>query len=99
MVVVVILAVAVMAVILFVFARKARSGNCFGWQDSGEEEQGKQKDPVCGKEIDTDKAAAKISASGKTFYFCSLGCKEEFGKNPGKYLGGSDQDKHCGCCG
>ena len=96
MVVIVILAVAVMAGILFVYARKAGSGDCSCWQDADADTQ---KDPVCGKEINTDKAAAKISVSGKTFYFCSLECKEKFGKESGKYLGGGGQDKHCGCCG
>ncbi|MDD3982611.1 MAG: YHS domain-containing protein [Candidatus Omnitrophica bacterium] len=94
----VILAVAAMALILFVFARKASNGCCCGWEDNGKNPGGKQKDPVCGKEVDPDKAAAKISMSGRTFFFCSLECKEEFGRNSGKYLDNGGKDKQCGCC-
>jgi len=48
--------------------------------------------------VDPDKAAAKISMSGRTFFFCSLECKEEFGRNSGKYLDNGGKDKQCGCC-
>ena len=36
------------------------------------------RDPVCGMEIDPDKAAATVERDGETVYFCSLGCKERF---------------------
>jgi P-type Cu+ transporter len=35
-------------------------------------------DPICGMAIDTKKAAGKSVLNGKTFYFCSNGCKEKF---------------------
>ncbi|MCW4031672.1 MAG: YHS domain-containing protein [Candidatus Bathyarchaeota archaeon] len=43
------------------------------------------KDPVCGMEIETATAYDKIEHAGRTFYFCSKHCKEEFEKNPKKY--------------
>lgn len=45
-----------------------------------------EKDPVCGMEIDPKTAAGKSEYQGKTYYFCSLGCKKLFDKNPAKYL-------------
>ncbi len=47
----------------------------------------KVKDPVCGMEIDPQQAAAKTEYEGKTYYFCSPGCKAAFDKNPTQYLG------------
>lgn len=44
-------------------------------------------DPVCGMEIDRDMAAAKLNYRGKTYYFCSVGCKREFQKNPARFIG------------
>jgi Cu2+-exporting ATPase len=43
------------------------------------------KDPVCGMEIEPATAYGKTEYAGKTFYFCSKHCSEEFNKNPGKY--------------
>jgi P-type Cu+ transporter len=44
-------------------------------------------DPVCKMEIDPKTAAGKSDFDGKTYYFCSAGCKREFDKDPGRYLG------------
>ncbi len=43
------------------------------------------KDPICGMTIDSTKAPGVSSFEGKTFYFCSAGCKTTFDKNPAKY--------------
>jgi YHS domain-containing protein len=45
-----------------------------------------EKDPVCGMDVDPKNAAAKSDVHGKTYYFCSLGCKKEFDQFPEKYL-------------
>ena len=44
-------------------------------------------DPVCGMDIDPVTAAGKSEYKGQTYYFCSLGCKKSFDKDPEKYLG------------
>ncbi len=49
------------------------------------------KDPVCGMEIDPNSAAAKFDVEGKTYYFCSMGCKKSFEKEPQKYVGTHQQ--------
>ena len=43
-------------------------------------------DPVCGMEIDPKTAAGKSEYQGKTYYFCSMGCKKSFDKEPQKYV-------------
>lgn len=45
-----------------------------------------EKDPVCGMMVDPKTAAAKSDYEGKTYYFCSKGCKVSFDKEPQKYL-------------
>lgn len=46
-----------------------------------------EKDPVCGMDVDPKKAAGKTDYQGRTYFFCSVGCKKEFEENPAKYLG------------
>ena len=43
------------------------------------------KDPVCGMNVDEKKAAGTAVHEGKTYYFCSAGCKATFEKAPAKY--------------
>ncbi len=43
-----------------------------------------EKDVVCGMMVDP-KTAVKSEYNGKTYYFCSNGCKTQFDKNPDKY--------------
>ncbi|HEY6987074.1 MAG TPA: heavy metal translocating P-type ATPase [Bryobacteraceae bacterium] len=40
-----------------------------------------EKDPICGMTVDPPKAAGKSELGGKTYYFCSLGCKKKFDSN------------------
>lgn len=44
------------------------------------------KDPVCGMEVEEGKASAKSEYKGITYYFCSTICKQNFDKEPEKYL-------------
>jgi YHS domain-containing protein len=43
------------------------------------------KDPVCGMQVDENKAAASSHYKGKTYYLCSAACKATFEKNPEKF--------------
>ncbi|MBN2206897.1 MAG: heavy metal translocating P-type ATPase [Candidatus Aminicenantes bacterium] len=43
------------------------------------------RDPVCGMEVDETRAAGTSVYKGRTYYFCSLGCKAAFDKDPKKY--------------
>jgi Cu+-exporting ATPase len=43
------------------------------------------KDPVCGMSVDPD-SARSLTHEGQTYYFCSAGCREKFGRDPDKYL-------------
>jgi YHS domain-containing protein len=43
-------------------------------------------DPVCGMTVTKDGAAGSTTYQGKTYYFCSKACKDNFTKDPQKYL-------------
>ena len=45
------------------------------------------KDPVCGMTVDEESAPASSEYEGKTYYFCSQDCKEEFDSDPASYAG------------
>jgi len=51
-----------------------------------------EKDPVCGMDVDQKTAAGKSEYQGKTYYFCSPGCKRDFDKDPGKYVNKAQGD-------
>ena len=44
-------------------------------------------DPVCGMEVDPATAEWKTEHEGKTYYFCSKACLEDFVEDPGSFLG------------
>ena len=47
----------------------------------------RERDPVCGMQVDPARAAALTAGhAGKRYYFCSLGCAAKFQANPDKYL-------------
>ena len=43
------------------------------------------KDPVCGMTV-TEQSPHRFELEGRTFYFCSAGCKNKFAADPKKYL-------------
>jgi YHS domain-containing protein len=45
-----------------------------------------EKDVVCGMQVDPAKAAGTSEYGGKTYYFCSNGCKTRFDANPAHYV-------------
>ncbi len=51
------------------------------------------RDPVCGMEVTAETAEATSEYQGRTYYFCSLGCKKSFDKEPEKFLG-TDRPAH-----
>jgi Cu+-exporting ATPase len=44
-----------------------------------------EKDVICGMQVDPAKAAGTSQYNGKTYYFCSKGCKAKFDADPAKY--------------
>lgn len=50
------------------------------------------RDLVCGMEFDKDTASGTFDYKGKTYYFCSQGCREKFAAEPEKYIA-LDQEK------
>ena len=43
-------------------------------------------DPICKMVVDERIAEYKSQYKGKTYYFCSAGCKKEFEANPENYV-------------
>jgi putative ABC transport system ATP-binding protein len=43
-------------------------------------------DPVCGMSVEMENAPARLDYSGKTYFFCAAGCREEFQEEPKRYL-------------
>lgn len=41
-----------------------------------------EKDVICGMQVDPKKAAGSSEYQGKTYYFCSPGCKRKFEQTP-----------------
>src|SRR5690606_27344088 len=44
------------------------------------------KDPVCGMSVDPHTAKHRAEHAGRTYYFCSAGCKAKFEADPERYL-------------
>ena len=51
-------------------------------------------DPVCGMQVDEDRAAEKVEHGGNSYYFCSRGCAVRFRSNPERYLSGGAEPMH-----
>ena len=45
-----------------------------------------ERDVVCGMQLEPAKAAGTSEVHGKTYYFCSKGCKAKFDANPTQYV-------------
>jgi len=62
-----------------------------------------EKDPVCGMQVEKERAAEKVTYLDSTYYFCSSGCHKAFTAEPEKYAkaaasgsGPGGSAKHCG---
>lgn len=51
-----------------------------------------QRDPVCDMLVEEKKAAATSVYKGKTYYFCAKFCKEEFEKDPERYIAKEEKE-------
>jgi Cu+-exporting ATPase len=53
------------------------------------------KDPVCGMTVDPATAKHKAERGGKTFFFCSTGCREKFVADPARFLAQAPAQAAC----
>jgi len=44
------------------------------------------RDPVCGMEVEPERAAGRSEYAGEAYYFCASVCKERFDDDPGRYV-------------
>jgi len=49
-------------------------------------EKDMERDPVCGMNVDPEKAKAKVEHGGKSYYFCSAGCAKRFEQASEQFL-------------
>ena len=50
------------------------------------EQEAKSHDPVCGMNIETQKAAGSFDHHGRRYYFCGKSCLEKFKADPNRFL-------------
>jgi Cu+-exporting ATPase len=58
----------------------------YGLQDYSDGSEIMARDPVCGKAVNQDHAAAKTDYAGERYYFCSTDCQRQFEESPKDYL-------------
>ena len=51
-------------------------------------------DPVCGMQVTVASAKAATVRDGRTFYFCSTQCRDEFEAAPEKHAGPATAEEH-----
>ena len=56
-------------------------------------------DPVCGMNIDPEKAVGSSKFNGETYYFCMRGCETKFDAEPERYAGAEPRKSNASCCG
>lgn len=57
----------------------------------------KKIDPVCGMEVEVEKAQYRSEYEGESYYFCGPGCKHEFDEDPESFVGkAKEQDGEVG---
>jgi len=57
------------------------------------------KDPVCGAQVNEQRPGATATQEGQMFYFCCPRCKDEFLRNPQRYVAKQKPGTAAGCCG
>lgn len=51
-------------------------------------------DPVCGMTVEPGTAGAAWEHEGTVYYFCSVGCMEQFRADPAQYLSIDPSERH-----
>ncbi len=75
--------------LFFVMMRFGCGAHIGGHGGHGEHEPpggGPTKDPVCGMDVDPQRAAGASVYGGRTYFFCSASCRDNFEKAPEKYV-------------
>jgi Cu+-exporting ATPase len=50
-------------------------------------------DPICGMRISEEETVGTSNFEGEKYHFCSAGCKEQFDKDPHKFVHGSESHR------
>jgi P-type Cu+ transporter len=52
----------------------------------------READPVCGMKVDPAKSTYRLDYGGRSYHFCSGGCRTKFAAEPEKYLNNREQE-------
>lgn len=77
-----------------------KGGDSHGEHTATSSKEGKgdvRKDPVCGMDVDIDRARFISFHKDKTLYFCSEDCKGKFEEAPAEFII-EKEEKKGGCC-
>ena len=47
-------------------------------------------DPVCGRQVDSERAAGESRFQGRMYYFCTEECLRDFEASPARYAGAAE---------
>ena len=71
-------------------AAQSTKGDCCS-KNAGTEPVATETDPVCGMPVDPAKTAHHADHAGRSYHFCSAGCRTRFVANPDAHLGDKPQ--------
>ncbi len=57
------------------------------------------KDPVCGRELESEKIPYTSTYNNRVYSFCSYACKSSFDKNPERFANKEPAELYCYSCG
>jgi YHS domain-containing protein len=74
-----------------------------GSTEEASDSRGVVRDPVCGMELEVERAAGRRTLDGRTLYFCSRKCLDQFDEDPKRFAGQAEPSRsghhgHGGCC-
>lgn len=52
----------------------------------------REKDPVCGMEVNVDSSTLRSNYNGTDYYFCAPACKKQFEMNPEQFIDVAGKD-------
>jgi Cu+-exporting ATPase len=78
---------------------KTGGASCCQGDDGARRDIDPTRDPVCGMRVDPATTAHHAEHAGRTYHFCSAGCRDRFVADPARFVGSNDGNAASSCCG
>jgi P-type Cu+ transporter len=78
--------IVVVAAIAIVVAYWLRPGSAARTRRGPFKSDARERDPVCGMDVDVAHAGGHHEHGGRVYWFCSTACKDKFDAHPDEYL-------------